>query len=42
MAIVDANYKFIMVDVGAYGEIADSTIFSNSNFEKMWLNNPTE
>jgi len=42
MAIVDANYKFIMVDVGAYGGIADSIIFSNSNFGKMWLNNPAE
>ena len=30
------------LDVGAYGGIADSIIFSNSNFGKMWLNNPAE
>lgn len=29
MAVADANYNFIYVDVGAYGKDADSTIFQN-------------
>lgn len=32
MAVVDANYKFIFVDVGEYGSVGDSTIFGRSSF----------
>lgn len=38
MAAVDANYKFIMVDIGAYGANHDSTVFANSEFGRSWLN----
>lgn len=29
-AVVDADYRFIYIDVGAYGKECDSTIFQNS------------
>lgn len=32
MAIADANYRFLMIDVGAYGKDSDSSVMSNSNF----------
>ncbi|XP_029345916.1 protein ALP1-like [Acyrthosiphon pisum] len=32
MAVVDAECKFIMVDVGGYGKNSDGSIFANSNF----------
>lgn len=38
MAVVDASYKFIMVDVGAAGSNHDATVFWNSDFGKMWYN----
>lgn len=34
MAICDASYKFIFIDVGAYGKSADSTVFKESIFYK--------
>ena len=39
MALVDANYCFICVDVGNYGSNADGTVFSRSEFGQMYLNN---
>lgn len=35
--VVDADYKFISIDVGAYGSNHDSTVFWNSEFGKLWL-----
>lgn len=38
-AVVDADYKFIYIDVGAYGKECDSTIFQNSSlFEHLEQN----
>jgi len=37
MAVVDADYKYIMADIGAYGHNSDGGIFANSNFGKLWL-----
>lgn len=34
LALVDAHYKFIAVDVGAYGSNSDGGIFANSNLGK--------
>lgn len=31
MAWVDADYKFVCVDVGSYGSSSDSSIFKQSN-----------
>lgn len=41
MAIVDANYKYIMIDVGSYGGNSDGGIFANCAFGRSWLNNDT-
>jgi hypothetical protein len=36
MAIVNANYEFIMVDVGASGRVSDEGVFSNTLlYEKL-------
>ncbi|XP_031329354.1 protein ALP1-like isoform X1 [Photinus pyralis] len=34
LALVDANYKFIAIDVGSYGRNSDGAIFSNSQLGK--------
>jgi hypothetical protein len=34
LALVDANYKFIAVDIGFYGRSSDGGIFSTSNLGK--------
>lgn len=36
LAIVDANYKFIFIDVGSYGKEGDSGIFDKSNMGKLF------
>ena len=37
MAIVDARYRFMFIDVGAYGRNSDGGTFSNSTFGKAIL-----
>lgn len=37
MALVDADYKFICIDVGGYGSTCDSTVFKNSGFGRKFL-----
>ena len=37
MAVVDAKYKFIAVDIGADGSNCDSAVFNHSSFGKLWL-----
>ncbi|XP_003242769.1 uncharacterized protein LOC100572068 [Acyrthosiphon pisum] len=32
MAVVDANYKFLVVDIGAYGKGSDSLVFQDGHF----------
>ena len=39
MAIVDANYKFIFVDVGCQGRLGDGAVFKNSSLYKNMINN---
>lgn len=39
MAAVDANLKFIAIDVGAYGKEGDSTVFSYSPFGRLLYSN---
>ena len=39
MAVADADYCFIAVEVGAYGSSSDSNVFKNSNFEKLLESN---
>lgn len=36
LAVVDANYKFVFVDVGSYGKEGDSGIFDKSNIGKTF------
>ena len=37
LAVVDARYNFVCVDVGAYDKQSDGSISSNSQFGKMLL-----
>lgn len=39
MAVVDTNYNFIFVDIGAYGKDCDSNVFKETVFWKRLLNN---
>lgn len=38
LAIVDANYRFIWVDIGCQGRISDGGVFSNTSFYKKVQN----
>jgi len=38
LAMVDANYKFVVVDIGSYGKEGDSGIFLKSTMGKQVLN----
>ena len=38
MALVDADYKFIYIDVGNYGSNADGQVFKRSEFRKTYMN----
>lgn len=39
MALVDANYKFIYVDVGAAGHAGDAGVFGDSALKKALTSN---
>lgn len=38
MAVADSNYRFISIDVGAYGKEGDSSVFRNSVFGQLLYN----
>lgn len=38
LALVDADYKFIFVDIGDYGSNADGAIFKRSAFGQAFMN----
>ena len=38
MAVVDAQYNFVVVDIGAYGHQSDGNVFANSLFGKKLQN----
>ena len=38
MALVDADYKFIYIDIGNYGSNADGQLFKKSEFGKAYMN----
>lgn len=42
MAIADANYKFLHIDVGAYGSEGDASVFLNSEFGRNIVQNTIE
>jgi len=35
MAVVDSNYRFVYIDVGAYGKDCDFSVFQTTNFYRM-------
>lgn len=37
LGICDANYKFVYIDIGAYGKCSDSSVFKNSIFYKKLM-----
>lgn len=39
LAVVDAKYRFVIIDIGAYGKNSDGGIFSNSKLGKGLENN---
>lgn len=39
MAVVNANYEFIMVDVGTNGLVSDGGVLQNTTFGKKLKNN---
>lgn len=39
MALVDADYKFMFVDVGAQGRIGDAGVYSNCQLSRLLENN---
>lgn len=36
MAVVDANYKFTMIDVGQMGSVADGGVWDHSTIGNGW------
>ncbi|KAF0752545.1 protein ALP1-like [Aphis craccivora] len=38
LAVCDSNYRFLFVDIGAYGKSSDSLVFKNSDFWKRLQN----
>jgi len=35
MAVVDSNYEFIMVDIGANGRMLDGAVITNTKFGQL-------
>lgn len=42
MAVADADYKFLYIDVGAYGSEGDGSVFFKTDFGESILNNTIE
>lgn len=42
MAVADANYRFVYVDIGSYGKDCDSSVFKRSSLWKSIINNENE
>ena len=38
MALFEADYKFIVVDIGCQGRLSDGAVFRNSNLSRMMAN----